>query len=455
MNITRENLSDLDLCIRVDIEEADYAEQVKGQLKKYRKQVNMPGFRKGMVPQGMVDRMYRSSVTAEEVQNLLFSKLYEYIDNEKLEIVGSPMNNEEKTGKIDFDNAKSFTFYFDAAIMPEVKIDWSKLTTKMAEVKVDKKIVDEQIEHIAMQHGKFETPEEIGENDYVYGKYVEVDNEGKEVEGGRNSFCSFEMKSVKGEDNRNALLGKKKEDKVVLNVGKAFSAESIENIFHIEADEAKKFKSNIELTISGCSRITPHEVNEELFSLAFPNKEVKDEAEFRNIIHGEVVEMYNEQCNILYANSTHKELVEKFDAPIPENFLKRWILSRGEKEITAEKLEAEWAEKYIPSLKWEFITHALNKIKNIEPTREELIEECKNIIRNNGGVPTEGDEKEKEEALQKIAESVVSDSKNTQQISDRIYNNKLVALLKEQAKPEVEKISKKEFEARIKEQNKQ
>ena len=118
MNITRENLGDLDLCIKIEIAENDYADKVSKQLKEYQHKASVPGFRKGMAPMGLIQRMYKTSVVAEIVQDLLGESLYKYIDDEKLEILGSPLSNEEKTGTIDFAKGTDFTFYFDAALAP-------------------------------------------------------------------------------------------------------------------------------------------------------------------------------------------------------------------------------------------------------------------------------------------------------------------------------------------------
>ena len=124
MNITRENLSDLELCVRIDIEEKDYLEFVKKQLKDYQRKANIPGFRKGMAPMGLIERMYKGAVIGDAVQNELNTSLFKYIDDEKLHILGMPMSNDEKTGEIDFAHGKDFTFYFDLAIAPEFSNEW-------------------------------------------------------------------------------------------------------------------------------------------------------------------------------------------------------------------------------------------------------------------------------------------------------------------------------------------
>ena len=454
MNVTRENLNDLELCIKIEIAAADYSENVTKQLKQYRQKAVIPGFRKGMAPMGMIERMYKPALVADEVNNLLAQKLYKYIDDEKLDLLGSPLSNEEKTGKPDFDHPGDFTFYFDAALMPNVDIDWSKIDTKLLQIKVPAKEIDSQIENIAKRYGKFETPEVIGDDCHVYGKAVELDKAGKEKEGGVSVFVSFEMSEVKDADIKQSIVGKKNEEKVVFNAFKAFGSAFIEKNFRLEAAAAKKFKSDVEFTVSGCSRITPHEINEELFSQVYPGENIKEEAKFRKAVGKEIEKANDEQCHILFVNQVRRQLLDNFGATLPEAFMKRWILSRGDnKDLTPEKLDAEWESKYLPALKWEILDAALNKIKPIEPTRIEIVDHVKDILKRNDRGEADETSEAKEERIEKAAQSIASDRNNIGHIIDRIYGDKTFDLFKEMVKPEVEKVSAKEFGERVKADN--
>ncbi|MBP9991007.1 MAG: trigger factor [Bacteroidales bacterium] len=450
MNVTRESLSDLDLRIKVEVSENDYAEKVSKQLKNYRQKATVPGFRKGMAPMGLIQRMYKPSVVADEVQNVLGEALYKYIDDEKLEIIGSPLSNEEMTGTPDFEKGTDFTFYFDAALAPKVDIDWSKVDVKLAQIKITAKDVDKQIDSMTKRFGKFETPETIGENDFVYGKVVELDKNGAAKEGGVSTFTSFELPTIKDEEIRVQFIGKKAEEKVVINAGKAFTAADIEKNFHLDAAAAKKFKSDIEVSISGCSRITPHEMNEEFFEQVYPGEGIKDADKFRKAVQKDIEKANAEQCEILYVNQVRKALLDNFSAQMPEAFLKRWIASRGDKDVTPESVENEWVDKYVPSLKWELIDGALNKLSPIEPTNNEVVDYIKDILKKNDQ-PVEGEtDKEKDDRIEKAARTIAADRQNVQQIIDKLYVEKTAKLFKEQLKPEVEKITVKEFEERCK-----
>ena len=452
MNITRENQGELDLCIKIEVAESDYADKVNKQLKEYRQKATVPGFRKGMAPMGLIQRMYKSSVVADAVQDILTESLYKYIDDEKLEILGSPLSNDEKTGTVDFEKGTDFTFYFDAALAPQVNIDWSKVDTKLCSVKVAAKDVDAQIENITNRFGKFETPDTVAAGDHIYGKAVELTKEGTEKEGGVNVFCSFQLTDMKDAELATPFIGKKAEEKVVFNPSKAFTAAQIEKIFRLDSAAAKKFKSDVELTISGVSRITPAELNEELIEKVFPGEGIKAIDKFRKAITAQIEKANDEQCQILYVNQVRKQLLDNFDAPMPEAFLKRWIVSRSDdKNVTAETVENEWADKYVPSLKWEMIDGALNKISNIEPTQNEIVDAIKDILRHTDGAPQEGETPEQaEERLEQAARTIAQDRRNVQQIVDKLYVEKTFALFKNQLNPEVEKVTAKEFAERCK-----
>lgn len=450
MNISRENLGELDLCIKVEITENDYAEKVTKQLKEYKNKATVPGFRKGAAPMGLIQRMYKSAVVADAVQDLLSESLYKYIDDEKLNIIGTPLSNDEKTGTPDFAKATDFTFYFDAALAPEINIDWAKVDTKLCSIKLTAKDVDTQIEDICNRFGKFETPETIGEGDHVYGKAVELDKDGKEKADGVSTFCSFALTEIKEAEIAAQFVGKKAEEKIVFNVAKAFTASQIEKNFRLETAAAKKFKADVEFTVSGSSHITPAELNEELFEKVFPGEGIKKADDFRKAVSAQIEKANDEQCQILFVNQVRKQLLDNFNATMPEAFLKRWILSRSDEKVTAETIENEWADKYVPSLKWELLDGALNKIKLIEPTQNEIVDYIKDILRKTD-VKQEGeDDKQADERLEQAARTIAQDRQNVQQIIDKLYVDKTFALFKEQLNPEVEKVSAKEFGERCK-----
>ena len=448
MNISRENLTDLELCIKVDIEEKDYIENVTKQLKDYQKKATVPGFRKGMAPMGLIQRMYKAAIVGDAVQNELNTSLFKYIDDEKLHILGMPMSNDEKTGEIDFAKQQNFTFFFDVAVAPEFDIDWSKVDVKYNQIKVTAKEVEAEINNVTNRYGKFETPDTVAAGDIMYGKLVELDKKGNPKEGGIDTFVSLNLLNLKDNEQLPLFEGKKAEEEIVFNLAKCFPVADIERALHVDNATAKKFKSDVRLTLSGISRIIPHEINDELFEKVFPGQKIKDADAFTKAMKKEFEKANAEQSDYLYVNQVRKALVDNFDKPLPENFLKRWFASRGDKDMTPESIEADWNDKYLPSLKWELIQSKLEEIQTVEPTSNQVVDAIKDILRRND-TPVDGETKEQaEERLEKAARSIAADRNNVGQLTDRLYAENLAKLFKAQLKPEVEKVSAKEFAER-------
>ena len=403
-----------------------------------------------MAPKGLIERMYKAAIVGDAVQEQLNSSLFKYIDDEKLHILGMPMSNDEKTGSVDFGKQKEFSFYFDAAIAPEFNIEWDKIAVKYNQVSVTAKDVDAEMKRVVERFGKFETPEVVSAGDYMYGKAVELDKNGNAKEGGIDAFASFNLANLKDAELLPLFEGKKAEDKIVFNMAKAFPVADIERALHMDNATAKKFKADVELTLSGISRIIPHEINNELFEKIFPGQKIKDADAFSKAMKKEIEKANGEQSDYLFVNQVRKALLDQFTAPLPEDFLKRWFASRGEKDMTPESIEADWQEKYVPSLKWELIEAKLEEIQPVEPTSNQIVDYIKDILRRNDQ-KVEGETKEKaEERLEQAARSIAADRQNTRQIVDRLYADNLAKIFKDQVKPEVEKVSAKEFGERAK-----
>lgn len=451
MNITREQLGELEYLVKIDIEEKDYIEQVNNELKTYQKKATVPGFRPGKAPMGLINRMYKSAIVGDEVQKALNTSIFKYIDDEKLHILGMPMSNDEKTGAIDFAHQTDFTFYFNIAVAPEFSIDWSRIAVVYNQIKVTAKDVEAEVVQASNRYGKFETPETVGKGDILYGRLVELDKKGQKKEGGVETFTSLNLLNLKDEELLPLFEGKKVEETIVFNLGKAFATADIERALRVETAEAKKFKSDVEFTLSGISRIIPHEIDEDLFRQVFPDQEIKDADAFSKAMKKEIERQNAQQSDYLFVNQVRKALIDQFDAPLPEDFLKRWFASRGEKEMTPESIEADWTEKYVPSLKWELIESKLEEIQPVEPTSNQIVDYIKDILRKNDK-PAEGETAEQtDQRLEQAARSIAADRQNVSQIVDRLYADNLAKVFKDQLKPTVEKVSAKEFAERAKE----
>lgn len=451
MNISRENLEGWGLRIKIEVAESDYAEQVTKQLKSYRRNAIMPGFRKGNVPMGIISKMYRTGVVCDVVDSLLKESLSKFIDEEKLDLLGMPIANDEKNGSLNFETDKDFVFYFDAALLPHMDIDWSKVDVKRYTIRNNDEDVNAYVESLRSTHGKFETPEVVGEGDHVYGQVKELDANGKVVEGGLSTFASFPLSEVKDAAVVAAFYGKKAEEKVVFNMGKAFDSEKIKQYFRLEQEAADACQCDVEFSISGSSHITPAELNEELFEKVLPGRGIKDESAFRSALAERMNENNEEYCKMCYVRQVREFLTDNGNAVIPADFMKRWLcVNRADEGVTAESVEAEWEGKYLPSLKWECTEYTLNKIKRIEPTKEDIIDFAKDILRKHDDKKADEDEKQYEERLGRVAESIVESKNNFSELYERCFVNNCYKLFMEHLTPEVEEVTLQEFREKSK-----
>ena len=445
MNITRENVGNLELLIKIDINEADYSEKVTKKLKEYRQKANIPGFRKGTAPMGLINRYYKSAVMADTVQDTLNEALYKYITDEKLDLIGLPISNHDKTGDVDFEKQTDFSFYFDAATFPKMDIQWDKIDTKLYQVKVAAKDVDEQIEMACRNYGKFEVPAEItNDSDAIYGRCTELEK-GAKKEGAAEKYLTFEIGKVKDEEIKQSLMGKKANDVVTLNVGKAFTAADIETIFHMPTAEAKKYKADIELTISSLAHITPHEVNQELFDKMYPGAGITTAEQFKKSIKKDIEESYARQCEVMYVNDVEKWLLDNFNTELPTNFLQRYIADRSEKGTTLEEVVTNWETMYLPSIKVEILEENLGKEGNITPSHADVVKEVASILKQRDAKKDDESDEDFDKRINQMAETIAADRKNVEQIYGRLRGNMMYALFSEKAKPETEKITIKEF----------
>lgn len=447
MNITRENTGDLTATLKIEINESDYQERVKKQLKDYQRVANVPGFRKGQVPFGHVSRLYGRAILVEEIQKILDESLQNYVKEEKLNLLGGPLSNDEKTGDVDFGSQKDYDFYFDIAIQPEIAVDLSKMKVDMYNIQPDEKMIESYLSDVSERYGKFETPETADDKDIVYGEIVELDENGEVKEGGLKTFSSFNISTISLAKIRKQFVGKKKDDTVDFKFNEAFKkGADVASILRVPQEEAEKFESNVRFTISGVSRVTPHELNEELYKKIFPDKEMKTEEEFREALKENLSKAYEKETERKFLNDATKLLVDKTKIELPEEFLKRWFISNSE-NVTPEQLEAEWEEKYVPSLKWQLIEGKIREANNIDVTHEDLKNFMKEqfIGRYLPPATNEEEEKENDARLNEMMSSMLQNQDQMRYIYEQLYDEKLASLLKEKMNVSAKDVSLDKF----------
>lgn len=456
MNVTKETTGDLTAVLKIEVSSEDYKEAVEKELKNYRKKANMPGFRPGQVPMGLIKKMYEKPVRAEQVQNVMTEAMYKYIDDNKIELLGTPMANNDKTPQIDWDNQFDYTFYFDIALQPSFDIDLSSQNTTYYRITPTDDILNRFVEDIQRRFGKFEVPETVGENDLVYGEIKELNQEGNVKEGGIQTPTSLSVDLISMVTIKKKFLGAKKDDVIVFNLAKAFkNVTELAAMLRIDKEKAKEFKSDVEFRISSISRITKHELNEELYSKAYANRNIKTEEEFRQAAKEDLVNTYSKEADRYFLNETSKQLVETSKIELPDEFMKRWLIETNQGKVEEKEITDNY-NTYRDSIKWQLIESKLMEKYKLEVSKDEIKTYYKDaLISNYFPVvenETEEQKNEREKSIEKIAHNMLENKEQGKQVYEYLFDQKLTATLKSQTKCEIKEISMEDFSQLIKKQ---
>jgi trigger factor len=379
MIFSKENVDELNAVISVKVSPEDFQPQLDKAIKDYAKKVQMPGFRKGMVPIGLVKKMYGKSIKADEINRLLSDGVNNYLVESKFDLLGHamprPMQNE-----IDWDNQNEFNFEYEIAFAPKFELDLSGESFTKRVVKIDDALISSHVQNIAKRYGKVTNPESVEKDDLVYLDFTELDAQGNVKEGGivKNSPIALDM--VPSEETRNKFVGQTIGFTIKLNpVALLKSPDELAHVLGINAEEANNVSSNFELKISNISRLSAAEMNEEFFAKIY-GPSVKTEEEFKNKVREELMMMFGRDSERLLINQIQKRLLEKTNLPLPAEFLKRWIKAVNDKPITNEQIESEWPA-YENSTRWQLIETKILTDNNITVTEQEVREYVEDLIR--------------------------------------------------------------------------
>lgn len=445
MNITKESTGDLTALITVEINENDYAEQVKTGLSTYRKKANIPGFRAGKVPFGIINKMYGKAVLGEEVNKILSEKLNGYITENKLNLLGNPLPSIEHQDKADLEKEKDFTFYFDIAIAPEINIELNdKIKAEYLAIEVNDKMVDDYVLDIQSRFGEHTHPELIAEGTEVEAEFKQLDADGNVLEGGIAHKGRFKFDDIKLKTIAKQFAGAAKGTKLVVDPMKAFKdAEKVASMLAVAKEMVEDLKADFDLEVVEIHHTVPAEVNEALFEKAYPAAEVKTVEEFRGKIKEDAAKQFVGESDKLFMSETVDMLIEKANIQIPAEFMKRWVLTNNEGKLTAEQIEMQWPN-YENSLKWQLLQDKLFKDNDVKVEAAEVREHIKGFI---GGQYFGGASADPAMMAQMdgIVDTVMQNKEEVNKIYDQLYDKKLLDLFKEKLSLKNKSISLEKF----------
>ena len=434
MNITKEQIDDLNAVVKVAISKEDYQDKVEKILKDYRKQANIPGFRKGQVPMGLIKKQYGKAVLVDEVNKLLQDNLNKYLTEEKLDVLGNPLPKQQDNFDWEKDN---LDFEFELGLAPsfEVNLKTKKPVTHY-KIVADKKMIEEQVERIQKQYGKLISKNEVGKNDEITGFFA---NEEAEID----HKTTIEMGKIKSKKAIDALTGKKVGDTVTLSTKGLFKENYLlSNALGIARDKADGLKVDVSFTIEEINEREPAALNQELFDKLFGEGKVTSEKELKDKIKEDSEKQFEQQSDQKLLNDITEKLIDETKFDLPAEFLKKWIQISGENPLTEDEAKEEF-EKSEKGLRYQLIEGKIIQENELQVQFDELKEFAKGFIKSQ--MAQYGHMDPKEEELEGIAARVMSNQDEVKRLSEQLMSQKLLDLYKEKANLKVKEVSYDDF----------
>jgi trigger factor len=447
--ISRENIGLLNDKLTVNLSTQDYLPSFEKNLKNYAKNANIPGFRKGMVPSGLIKKMYGQSVFTEEVLRTVEKELNDYMTKEKLDIFAQPLPFENDSRQLDMNKPEDYAFAFEIGLKPDLNIDLNNLSGTFYKIEVTDEVIEDEINRIRTRFGKMTEPETVSnEEDVLNIKFNEADAEGNIIEGGVEKDNSLLLKYFNAETQQQ-LLGKKKDDSISIQLNKAFEEKEREWILEdlgLDKSVAENAEKFFKLTITKIGFVEKAELNEEFFKSVYPDANISTEEEFRNKVKEEIQAYYDKQSSNQFQDQLYHYLIDNVQVSFPENFLKRWLEQGSEKAKTPEEAEKE-LPSFLNQLKWTLISGKLINDNQITVDQEEI----KGFARQQIAGYMQGQNVNATDMpwLDEYANRMLQDKKFVEETYMRIQTEKLFNLLEEKATKNEEPISLKDFEEKL------
>ncbi len=450
MNVTFEKIDAVNGLITVQLVEADYAEKVEKALKDLRKKANMPGFRPGQVPMGMLKKRFGAEVLVEQVNKILGEQLYGYIREQKLNVLGEPLPSENQES-IDFENQKDFTFKFDVALAPEFDSKVSdKDTIDYYTIQVTDEMVQKQVEMYASRAGQYGKVEEFQARDMVKGLLAQLDAEGNTLEGGiQVEGATMLPDYFKNDDEKAKFNACHVNDVLVFNPSKAYDGNEVElsSLLKIEKDAVKDMTSDFSFQVEEITRYTPAEVNQELFDQVLGEDAVKSEDEFRAAIKQTMEAEFVNDSDYKFVLDIRKYLEDRIGSlTYPDAILKR-VMRLNNQDKDEQYVESNY-QASINELTWHLIKEQLSDQFELKVEQADVLETAKMVTRMQ--FAQYGMQNVPEEALTNYANQMLQNKQQAEGLVNRTVENKICAAVKAAVKLNEKSVTLDEFNAMFK-----
>ncbi len=438
MNITREEVGTLNEVIKINLSPEDYNPQFEAELKKFQKTMNLPGFRPGHVPVGLVKKRYGKALLIDELNKIISGSLENFITESKLDILGSPIPQPSNDSINNWDNPGEFEFQFEIGLAP--KFDLTLPPSKAFDyydIEVDEAKVEQYVEDIRRKYGKFSNPETADENSIFYGDFAELDNEGNLREGGITSRSTLSVATVKDPAVRQQLTGLKKGDVVVMNLLKAFNGDQdeIAHMLNQPVEKVAQITSDFQYTVDTINHVEGADMNQEFFDKIYGEGTVTTEAEFKEKVRSEIKGMYTQESDMKLKHDLEDHLLQELDLKLPDSFLQKWLQTAVEKPLSPEQVEKDYPG-YARGMKMRLIENKIFREQNMQISKEEINEMARQyILHQFSGYAAGLNEEIMESLITRYLEKRESVERIIETLSDRKVFNYLKSMVKTNIKP--------------------
>ncbi len=434
MEITKKDIDSLNAVLTVAVKEEDYSGKVQKILTDYRKTANIPGFRKGHVPMGMVKKQYGKAVLVEEVNKILQEALHNYLTEEKLDVLGNPLPKNDT--EIDWDTP-NFSFDFELGLSPKFEVDVvGKKAITHYNIVADDKMINDQVTSIRKQYGKLIAKNEVEKNDEITGVFT---NEEK----GIDKNTSFPLEIIKGKTQVKKFIGAKVGDTITLKT-KGLFADDHQNQTYLDVshDDAHGLDIEVNFEIKEVNKREMAELNQDFFDKIFGKDVVKTKEELKTKIKEDAERQFIQQSDQKLMDEVVESLISNTKFDLPGEFLTRWIQSSGKSPMTEEEAKVEY-EKSEKGLRFQLIEGKIRKDNDIQVSFDELKDHSKNLIK--GQMAQYGQANPSEEELDSIAARIMSNQEEVKRLSEQLNSQKLLNFFKETTKLKTKEITYDKF----------
>ena len=379
MNISQEKTGKLNAIISINLNPEDYQARVDKAIKEQAKKAQIKGFRPGMVPAAQIKKMYGKSILVDEINNILSDTLNNYLNEEKLEVLGQPLPKLDESTQYNWDFNDQFNFNYEVGLAPEFNVDFSsadKLDNYV--IKIDDETLASRIKNLRRSYGKMTNPDVSADGDVLYGEMQQLSPDGSVFEDGLKQTVSIRLENIEDEAIKTSLIGIKKDDVVEFDIQKAYNndAAKIAGLFKIDEATAADLKSNFRLTVKNVNRLDESDLDQAFFDKVFgEGTDVSTEEQFRAKITAELESMMVQDADRKLQNDLYNYSLAKINFELPDEFLKRWLKVTNEK-LSDEEL-ADGYDDFAKNLKWTLITNKIVESNDIKIEYKEVFEQAK------------------------------------------------------------------------------